>query len=114
MNNKLIITDGFWYKIKLFFNNLFRRKNKKVLTEQKNIDEIKNDTTVKIQDSLKVNTEQQELAQKLLYMEIGPSELEETQVDEMVDYFKKDIENIDNELLRIKQHILVMKQKLEQ
>ena len=32
----------------------------------------------------------------------------------MTEYFIKDIHNIDNELLRIKQHILAMKQELQQ
>ena len=32
----------------------------------------------------------------------------------MTDYFKKDIKNIDNELLRIKQHILAMQKELKQ
>ena len=43
----------------------------------------------------------------------GTSELNETEVDEMIEYFTKDIQNIDNELLRIKQHILVMRQELK-
>lgn len=35
-------------------------------------------------------------------------------VNEMIDYFTKDIKNIDNELLRIKQHILFMQKELKQ
>ena len=54
-----------------------------------------------------------DLANKLLYGEIGPSELNEQEVDEMTEYFKKDIQNIDNELLRIKQHILYMQKELK-
>ena len=53
------------------------------------------------------------LSEKLLYGELGTSELNETEVDEMIEYFTKDIQNIDNELLRIKQHILVMRQELK-
>ena len=32
----------------------------------------------------------------------------------MTEYFIKDIQNIDNELLKIKQHILAMQQELKQ
>lgn len=53
------------------------------------------------------------LANKLLYGEIGVNELNENELDEMTEYFKKDIANIDAELLRIKQHILNMQQQLK-
>ena len=49
----------------------------------------------------------------MLCGEIGPSELNEKEVNEMTEYFKKDIQNIDNELLRIKQHILYMQKELK-
>ena len=32
----------------------------------------------------------------------------------MTEYFKKDIQNIDNELFRIKKHIIAMQQELKQ
>ena len=35
------------------------------------------------------------------------------EVDEMTEYFKNDIKNIDNELIRIKKHILSMQQSLK-
>ena len=51
---------------------------------------------------------------ELLYGEIGTSELNDTEVDEMTQYFSNDIKNIDAELYKIKQHILYMRQKIEQ
>ena len=55
----------------------------------------------------------QDMAKKLLYGEIGVSDLNENEVDEMTKYFKNDIKNIDNELIRIKKHILSMQQSLK-
>lgn len=55
----------------------------------------------------------QDMAKKLLYGEIGVSDLNENEVDEMTEYFKNDIKNIDNELIRIKKHILSMQQSLK-
>lgn len=49
----------------------------------------------------------------MLYGVLGTSELNETEVNEMTEYFTKDIQNIDNELVKIKQHILTMRQKLK-
>lgn len=58
--------------------------------------------------------ENQELAEKLLCGEIGTYELNDIKVDEMTEYFTNDIKNIDTELLKIKQHIIYMKQMIEQ
>ena len=52
------------------------------------------------------------MSEKLLLGELGTSELDEKEVDEMTEYFTKDIQNIDNELIIIKKHILAMQQEL--
>ena len=112
MNNKLITTNGIWYKIKNFFRNIFL-KNNFVQNEELKIEKelIANNN---LKEEFEGKRRKKELAEKLLYGEIGPSELDDSEVDEMTDYFKKDIENIDNELLRIKQHIVAMQKELKQ
>ena len=117
MNNELIPTNGLLYKIKKFFKSIFfkeksynKNETKTINNEQRNSNLVYNDN---LKEKFEKENEKKGLAEKLLYGEIGTSELNETEVDEMIEYFAKDIQNIDNELLRIKQHILAMRQKLE-
>lgn len=116
MNNKLIKTNTLWYKIQNFFKRIFCKE-----TEIKDIQPSEIIATNKntasnndLKERLKIENKQQDLAEKLLYGEVSTNELEENEVDEMIDYFKNDIEKIDNELLRIKQHILAMQKELKQ
>lgn len=119
MENKLITTNTLWYKIKRFFKGIFR-KNKSDLQEVNTILSVQNlqNTSVNFNNNLKEKfekeKEKQELAEKLLCGEIGTSELNDIEVDEMTQYFTNDIKNIDAELYKIKQHILYMKQVIEQ
>ena len=93
MNNKLIPTNGLWFKIKKILRKIFV-----------SVDNLK--------DKLKKENETKNLSEKLLLGELGTSELDEKEVDEMTEYFTKDIQNIDNELIIIKKHILAMQQEL--
>lgn len=119
MENKLITTNTLWYRIKRFFKSIFS-KNKVCLQETNTMRSVKNlqNTNANFNNNLKnqfeKEKENQELAEKLLYGEIGASELNDIEVDEMTQYFINDIKNIDAELYKIKQHILYMKQKIEQ
>lgn len=119
MENKLITTNTLWDKIKRFFKGIFR-KNKVGLQETDTLPSVQNlqNTNANFNNNLKnqfeKEKENQELAEKLLYGEIGASELNDIEVDEMTQYFINDIKNIDAELYKIKQHILYMKQKIEQ
>ena len=117
MNNKLISTDGIWYKIRRFFSKLFFKK-KIVNSNDEQIIETKykvnNQTfTDELKEKFETENRKQILADKLLCGEIGVSELGELETNEMIEYFTKDIQNIDNELLKIKQHIISMKKELE-
>lgn len=118
MVNKLIPTNSIWYKIKHFFKNIFYKGKSYSITE-KNEDEneLVKDESV-FNDIFKAQFENNDnklvLSDKLLYGELGISELNEKEVDEMKEYFTNDIYNIDKELLRIKEHILIMQQKLKQ
>ena len=117
MNNELIPTNGLWYKIKKFFGNLFFKEKTYNLNEinikekeQKSNNYIYDDN---LREKLEKENKKKALAEKLLYGELGTSELNDTEIDEMIEYFTKDIQNIDNELLRIKQHILYMQEELK-
>lgn len=70
-------------------------------------------TKLHLKEKFENDTNKQILADKLLYGVLGTSELNETEVNEMTEYFTKDIQNIDNELVKIKQHILTMRKKLK-
>ena len=109
MNNELIPTNGLWYKIKNFFRSLFLKEKTYTINEINTIEQEQKNSNSIYDSNLKEKFEEENkkkvLAEKLLYGELGTSELNETEVDEMIEYFTKDIQNIDNELLRIKQHI---------
>ncbi len=111
MDNKLIPTNTIWHKIRKFFQMIFPKE------KTYNINEGiigKNDkTNNNLNTRFEREKQNQKLAEKLLLGELSASELNETEVNEMTEYFTKDIQNIDNELLRIKQHILAIKQELQ-
>ena len=117
-NTKLIPTNGLWYKIKKFFRSLFF-KEKSYNIDENNIaekeQENNNFTHIdNLKEEFKKENKKKVLAEKLLYGELGTIELNDDEVNEMTEYFNKDIQNIDNELLRIKKHILAMRQELNQ
>ena len=117
MNNKLVSANGLWYKIKKFFKGIFS-KEKSYNLEETNIakKEQKNNNFVydnDLKEKFEKENKNKILAEKLLCGDINISELNDEEVDEMTEYFTKDIQNIDNELLRIKQHILYMQKELK-
>ena len=118
MENKLIKTDTIWYKIKNFFRKIFFKQKKETpiyeAKEEQNIETKKEAFIEKIEykKELEIQSKKEEMAEKLRQGEIGVNDLTETEVDEMTEYFIKDIQEIDKELLRIKEHIISMKKKL--
>ena len=118
MNNELIPTNSLWYRIKKFFKNFFLKEKQSSMKDIKSSENSTTNNTITFNDNLKEKFEMENkkhvLAEKLLYGELNTSELDENEVDEMTDYFTKDIKSIDNELLRIKQHILAMQKELKQ
>mgnify|MGYP004621331735 CR=1 FL=1 len=118
MNNELIPTNGLWYRIKNFFKNLFFKEKESSVKYIKSFENSTKNNTITFNDNLKEKFERENekkvLAEKLLLGEIESSELKETEVDEMTEYFTKDIQNIDSELSRIKRHIIAMQQELKQ
>lgn len=108
-NNKLIKTDTLGYKINNFFRNLF---NFKKSGNEETAKEYFINNNNPLRNSIEKNKAKRVLAENLLSGEVVISELTDEEVDEMTDYFTKDIEEIDRELLRIKENILRMKKKL--
>ncbi len=119
MNNKLVPTNNLWYRIKNFFRTIFLKEknnnNKDFYNSSTN--SIPNNNIITNNDlklKFEIENQKQSLAKKLLCDELSPSDLEDNEIDDMIDYFSKDITNIDNELLRIKQHIISMQKELKQ
>ena len=108
MNNKMVKTDSLWYKIKNFFRNLIHIKNKKEESEKQNISVIPENKETQLEEQKRKIT----LVNQLLNGEIHYDDLEVDELDEMIEYFKKDIKQQDIELERIKRHILEMKKVL--
>lgn len=112
MNNKLVPTNGLWHKIKRFIKKLFYKekiiKAKESFQDNNTIEHNEN-----FKEKFEIENKKHALAEKLIHGEINPSELNENEVKEMTDYFKDDIQKMDTELLRIKQHILAMKKELQ-
>ena len=112
MNNQLIKTDGILYKIQSFFRRLLKRNKKK---KNENSNEIKNNfnETISYKKEIEEFQSKEKMAQKLLVGELKPENLNDKEVDEMIEYFKQDIEKQKKELERIKCHILKMKQEIQ-
>ena len=114
MDNQLIKIDTIWYKIKSFFKKLFNRKKYSVV--EKN---IQKPSTNNFQESISVKKElseqsrKEDMALKLINDDIDVWDLTDEEVDEMTEWFKKDIEEKDRELNRIKKHILKMRKELK-
>lgn len=116
-NNKLIKTDTIWYKIKKFLYNIFNKKENNNKKEEKNVQKHINN---KFQESISVKKEidkqnrKEKLALNLINSDVDINDLTDEEVDEMIEWFKQDIEKQDNELKRIKAHILQIRKELEE
>lgn len=109
MNDDLITTNTLWYKIKKFFGKIFNLKHKGYRSQViNNIDKSLNKEKFLIE--LNGGTS---LANRLLSYEISTNELTEKEVDEMIEYFVNDIKGINNELEKVKQHIIAMQLELK-
>ena len=104
-NNKLIKTDSVWYRINSFFRNLFCfRKNNRKANSLVNKKVIKNE--------IDESAFRKILAESLVNGEVVIADLTDKEVDEMIEFFIKEIEEIDGELVRKKENILRMKSNL--
>ena len=109
MENKLIKTNTIWFKIKSFFRRIFKRKHSNEVT---NLPDKTQDKILTLREKMKEELRKKELAEKLLNNEIDIDDLTDEEVEEMTEYFAKDIEQIDTEMNRIKNHIVEMQRQL--
>lgn len=107
-NNKLIKTDSVWYRINSFFRKLFHfRKN-----NAQRDNSLVNKKIVK--NEIDENAFRRILAESLVNGEVVIADLTDKEVDEMIEFFIKEIEEIDSELVRKKENILKMKNKISE
>ena len=104
VDKQLTKTDTVWYRICSFFRKFFV-KEKPVSYE---IREVKQEKSLFEEENKKRN-----LAEKLLSEEIEVTDLTDDEVEDMTVYFKKDIEEVDRELEKVKANILRMQKILE-
>lgn len=96
-NNKLIKADGIWYKIKRYLSGIGKTK------------EVKPEEKIAYNLQEKVLFSKEKTASKLAKGEITSDDLTDEEVDEMIEYFEKDIESKNREIERIKTHIISIK-----
>jgi len=121
MENKIVKTDTIWYKIRRFFRRLFSKKEKKL--KQEIVEELKQEKQedkkilfkqeITFREEIEEVNQKDKLAQELLDGKINCEELSDEEVDEMTEYFRKDIEKQEQELERIKKHILEIRKQLK-
>ena len=105
METELIRTDKLSYKIRRFFMNLFMKRNSERVEET--FEEIMNNTELELNKVTSYKTEiqevgiKQELARKLIKNELAINDLTE----EMIEYFKNDIESKNVELESVKKEL---------
>lgn len=109
METGLIRTDKLSYKIRRFFMNLFMKRNSERAEET--FEEIMNNTELELNKVTSYKTEiqevgiKQELARKLMKNELAINDLTEEEIDEMIEYFKNDIESKNVELESVKKEL---------
>ena len=107
-----------WEKIKSFFKRIFGYKEetlylnsaKEEILEENNINFI---DELSVREEFQKQNEKDSMAQQLLDYELSPTELNEKEVDEMIEWFKADIEKTNNELEKVRKQILSLKLQLE-
>ena len=109
METELIRTDKLSYKIRRLFMNLFMKRNSERVEET--FEEIMNNTELELNKVTSYKTEiqevgiKQELARKLIKNELAINDLTEEEIDEMIEYFKNDIESKNVELESVKKEL---------
>lgn len=68
---------------------------------------------ISYQEEIEGKRKKEDLAQKLRKGEITVYDLDDNEVEEMQDYFEKDIKKQEEELEKIKKHIIEIKKRLE-
>ena len=116
-NNKLIKTDTIWYKIKKFLYNIFNKKENDNKKEEKNVQkhiDNKFQESISVKKDIDEENKKEKLALNLINADTDINDLTDEEVNEMIEWFKEDIEKQDNELKRIKAHIIQIRKELEE
>ena len=115
MENQLVRTDRFLYKMKRFFRNLFIKRNslKLEITKKEEIPDI----SVELEKIISCKTEAQEtdikeqLSKKIINKEIAIKDLADTETEEMIEFFKLDIKLKSDELSNAKKQLAELKKE---
>ncbi len=113
MENQLVRTDKFLYKVKRFFRLLFIKNNSQFYKNAENIQNIE----LKLDQIISCKTEDEEiriksgLADKLMKSELSISDLADDEIENMIHFFQDDIKLKSEELELIKNQIIELKQK---
>ena len=116
-NNKLIKTDILWHKIKKFLYNIFNKKETNNKKEEKNVQkhiDNKFQESISVKKDIDEQNKKEKLALNLINANVDIDDLTDEEVNEMIEWFKEDIEKQDNELKRIKAHIIQIRKELEE
>lgn len=109
MKNKLIKANSLWYKIKKYIFSIFHKskqsKEQLISTDnEKRLNKVFLEHPKGVYDKNILDT-----ARKLCCNEIKITELTESELDVMIEYFRRDISKKEKEFNQIKQRILRIK-----
>lgn len=114
MENQLVRTDKFMFKVKRFFRLLFMKKNSQIPQE---LTEENIDINEELNKVISCKTEAQEvrirveLAEKLTRNELPIKDLSDEEIEQMIQYFKDHIKIKTEELENIKKEIVKLKKE---
>lgn len=119
MENQLITTDTFGYKVKKILRSIFsiKRKSPEVLqTLEEIVENNTEESTIDLDRVISCKTEAQvtdiknQLAVKIIKNEITMEELASEEVNEMIEYFEQEINNKNEEIKVLKSKIKELKE----
>ena len=119
MENQLITTDTFGYKVKKILRSIFsiKRKSPEVLqTLEEIVENNTEESTIDLDRVISCKTEAQvtdiktQLAVKIIKNEITMEELAREEVNEMIEYFEQEINNKNEEIKVLKSKIKELKE----
>ena len=118
MENQLITTDTFGYKVKRIFRSIFsiKRKSPEVMQTEEIVENNTEESTIDLDRVISCKTEAQvtdiknQLAVKIIKNEITMEELAGEEVNEMIEYFEQEINNKNEEIKVLKSKIKELKE----
>ena len=115
MENQLVRTDKFLYKVKRFFRLLFIKKDSQLYQlSQENQDAVEAlDKIISCKTEVQEAIIKNQLAMKLIKNELAIKDLADEEIENMIDFFKQEIKNKNDELEVIKKEIISLKKKKE-